>query len=531
MAQISSVSGLAAPATVAQIELSDPVTVTHISVADFGPDGEDNIAPALVLVRLHGQPIGTVLVDAPGGTVDESTCFKVAWTSLETEISRHLAADGLPFEAQVPGRPDGRAPWCERQAVPIPEPAPSVTVLVATRERQVLLASCLDALSELDYPNFDVVVVDNAPATDQTERLIADKYPDVRYVREDQPGLAAAHNCGLRAATGSIIAFTDDDVRVDRQWLTQTVRAFQAGPDVACVTGLILPAELQTRAQIMLEAHGQFGKGYQQRIFDLKQNRPNDPLFPFTAGQLGSGANMSFDAAMLRAMGGFDQATGTGTVARGGDDLAAFFAVIAAGHSLVYQPAAMVWHRHRRDLESLSNQAYGYGVGLGAYLASALIAHPSTLGRALYRAPAALSYAFRPDSPRSAHLKNEDEWPRELSRLERRGLAYGPVAYIRSRWRTRGTHRGVAAPVPAIPPPAASAPAASAPAVPAPAVPAPAGSARAASVPAASVATVSVPAARTSAAPTPAAPTPSIPQPAAPTPTAPTSSAPTSVRP
>ena len=393
MAQISSVSGLAAPATVAQIELSDPVTVTHISVADFGPDselwpdGEYSIAPALVLVRLHGQPIGTVLVDAPGGRVDESTCFKVAWTSLETEISRHLAADGLPFEAQVPARPGGQAPPCKQQAVPIPDPAPSVTVLVATRERQVLLASCLDALSELDYPNYDVVVVDNAPATDQTERLIADKYPDVRYVREDQPGLAAAHNCGLRAATGSILAFTDDDVRVDRQWLTETVRAFKAGPDVACVTGLILPAELQTRAQIMLEAHGQFGKGYQQRIFDLKQNRPDDPLFPFTAGQLGSGANMSFDAEMLRALGGFDQATGTGTVARGGDDLAAFFAVIAAGHSLVYQPAAMVWHRHRRDLESLSNQAYGYGVGLGAYLASALAAHPSTLGRALYRAP------------------------------------------------------------------------------------------------------------------------------------------------
>ena len=297
MAQISSVSGLAAPATVAQIELSDPVTVTHISVADFGPDsnsrpvgefwpdGEYSMAPALVLVRLHGQPIGTVLVDAPGGRVDESTCFKVAWTSLEAEISRHLAADGLPFEAQVPARPGGQAPQCQQQAVPIPDPAPSVTVLVATRERQVLLASCLDALSELDYPNYDVVVVDNAPATDLTERLIADKYPDVRYVREDQPGLAAAHNCGLRAATGSILAFTDDDVRVDRQWLTETVRAFQAGPDVACVTGLILPAELQTRAQIMLEAHGQFGKGYQQRIFDLKQNRPDDPLFPFTAGQ------------------------------------------------------------------------------------------------------------------------------------------------------------------------------------------------------------------------------------------------------
>jgi GT2 family glycosyltransferase len=448
MAQNSSVSGLVAPVTVAQIELSDPVSVTHISVADFGPDSEGSIASALVLVRLHGQPIGTVLVDAPGGKVDESSCVKVAWTSLEREISEHLATDGLPFETQVPGRPQGAAPQCEQQAVPIPDPAPSVTVVVATRERQALLATCLDALAELDYPNYDVVVVDNAPVTDQTERLIADTYPHVRYVREDQPGLAAAHNCGLRAATGSILAFTDDDVKVDRRWLAEIVRAFQADTDVACVTGLILPAELQTRAQIMLEAHGHFGKGYQQRIFDLKDNRPDDPLFPFTAGQFGSGANMSFNTEMLRAIGGFDQATGTGTVARGGDDLASFFAVIASGHRLVYQPAALVWHRHRRDLESLSNQAYGYGVGLGAYLASALAAHPASLGRAIYRAPAGLAYAFRKSSRLDTHLQSESEWPRELSRLERRGLAYGPLAYGISRWRTHGTRRRGAVPAP-----------------------------------------------------------------------------------
>jgi GT2 family glycosyltransferase len=437
MARIESVSGLAAPATVAQIELSDPVTVTHISVADFGLDSDDNIAPAVVLVRLHGQPIGTVLVDAPGGRVEMSSCAKVAWTSLEEEISEHLAIDGLPFEAQVPARPGGAAPQCEQQAIPLPDPAPSVTVVVSTRERQALLSVCLDALRELDYPNYDVLVVDNAPTTDLTQQLIADKYPEVRYVREDQPGLAAAHNCALREATGSIIAITDDDVRVDRRWLAETVRAFQADTDVACVTGLILPAELQTKAQIMLEAHGHFGKGYQQRVFDLKNHRPDDPLFPFAAGQFGSGANMSFDTGKLRAIGGFDQATGTGTVARGGDDLAAFFGVLAKGHRLVYQPAALVWHRHRRDLESLSNQAYGYGVGLGAYVASTIVAHPATLGQAIYRAPTALSYVLRSNSPRSAHL-TESDWPRELSRLERKGLAYGPIAYGISRWRTRG---------------------------------------------------------------------------------------------
>ena len=113
--------------------------------------------------------------------------------------------------------------------------------------------------------------------------------------------------------------------------------------------------------------------------------------------------------------------------------------MIAAGHRLVYQPTALVWHRHRRDLESLANQAYGYGVGLGAYLTSALANHPATIGKALYRAPAGLAYAFRSDSPRNAHLQGT--WPRKLVWLERRGLAFGPIAYGISRWRTRGTRR------------------------------------------------------------------------------------------
>jgi hypothetical protein len=203
-----------------------------------------------------------------------------------------------------------------------------------------------------------------------------------------------------------------------------------------------MPTELQTPAQVALESHGHFSKGFQQRVFDLGSHRPDDPLFPFTAGRLGSGANMSFDRDALHDIGGFDTAIGTGTVARGGDDLAAFFGVIAAGHRLVYQPTALVWHRHRRDLESLANQAYGYGVGLGAYLTSALANHPATISKALYRAPAGLAYAFRSDSPRNAHLQGA--WPRNLVWLERRGLAFGPIAYGISRWRTRGTHRSAA---------------------------------------------------------------------------------------
>ena len=77
---------------------------------------------------------------------------------------------------------------------------------------------------------------------------------------------------------------------------------------------------------------------------------------------------MAFRTDWLRTNGGFDPATGAGTPARGGDDLDAFLRVVLDGRTLVYEPAAIVRHYHRRDYASLRRQAYGYGVGLGAYL-------------------------------------------------------------------------------------------------------------------------------------------------------------------
>jgi O-antigen biosynthesis protein len=209
-------------------------------------------------------------------------------------------------------------------------------------------------------------------------------------------------------------------------------------PDVACVTGLIMPAELQTPAQLLLETHGHFSKGFAQRLVNRDGHRPCDPLFPFAVGQLGSGANMSFSREFLGELGGFDPATGVGTVTRGGDDLAAFFSVLAAGRSLVYEPRALVWHHHRRELASLSRQAYGYGVGLGAYLTSGLVHHPALIGRAVRCAPAALTYAF-PGSPRNPRAGGP--WPRRLVWKEWEGIAFGPVAYCVSRWRSRRARR------------------------------------------------------------------------------------------
>jgi O-antigen biosynthesis protein len=307
---------------------------------------------------------------------------------------------------------------------------PRASVVVATRDRPESLARCLDSLLALDYPDYELVVVDNAPAASATERLIATRYaPVVGYVREDRPGLANAHNRGVVAAGGDIVAFVDDDVVVDRSWLLELAMAFEWATDVGCVTGLIVAAELETPAQVWSELRWGLGKGLAPQMFRISDRRALGSLFPYAAGRFGSGANMAFRRGVLHQLSGFDPALGTGTPSRGGDDLAAFFAVVAAGYALAYTPRAIVRHYHRRDYASLRRQAYGYGVGLTAYLTKTVVDDPLRLLDLAATAPAALAHLLSPRSPKNA--ATPPEFPGELRWQELLGMLGGPAAYLR----------------------------------------------------------------------------------------------------
>jgi cellulose synthase/poly-beta-1,6-N-acetylglucosamine synthase-like glycosyltransferase len=253
--------------------------------------------------------------------------------------------------------------------------------------------------------------------------------------------VAVAHNAGLRHATGELVAFADDDVVVDRLWLAQIAKAFNVSDRVGCVTGLILPAELESPAQLWLDGYWGFDKGFERRVFDGRR-RPDRPLHPYTAGAFGSGASMAFRTRVLRELGGFDPALGTGSPALGGDDLAAFFDVLEAGHDLVYEPTAVVRHHHRSDYASLRRQAYCYGVGLTAYLTKTLADNPRRAVELTRRAPRAVAYVLSPASAKNA--RRPDSFPTELTRLERRGMAVGAFAYARSRWLRRSLYAEVA---------------------------------------------------------------------------------------
>jgi glycosyltransferase involved in cell wall biosynthesis len=387
---------------------------------------------ARALVRLHGRPLGVVELPVGAAGLSADACAGRIWLELRREIGVHLAEDGLPVPARLTARGlgfPGARPACLAHRSALRATAPSTSIVIATRDRPQTLARCLRSLRRIDHPNFEVIVVDNAPATDATRDMVVRDHPEVHYLREARPGIAAAHNRGFRAASGSLVAFTDDDVSVDELWLLALAAGFTGDAGVACVTGLIVPAELETPAQVWADRHWGLGKGFRDELFRRPLRRLSASPYPYTAGAFGSGANMAFRASALRELGGFDPLIGAGTPACGGDDLAAFFGIIAAGHAIRYTPAALVRHWYARDVDGLRRQALGYGAGLSAYLAKVLADDPARALDLAVRAPAALAHARTLSRRRGAGTGG----PSELLRLERRGMVRGVTGYLRGR--------------------------------------------------------------------------------------------------
>jgi GT2 family glycosyltransferase len=351
-------------------------------------------------------------------------------------IDLFVPATGLDADALDAALDADRWPTPDRD--PVDPDASDLTVAIATRDRPDALGRALASVLASAAPPARVIVVDNAPSDDATADLVAERYGDddrVVYVREERPGLATAHNAALPHVATAQVAFTDDDVVVDRWWTARIAAAFATADDVACVTGLIFPAELRTPEQWWIERAAGFAKGFERRIVDPAVEAGRDPLFPYAAGTYGSGANMAFAVDALRTLGGFDPALGAGSGSLGGDDLAAIHAVLAAGHRLVYEPAAVVFHHHHRDYAALRRQVYGYGAGLTAYLTSLVVARPATVLDMAGRAARGARHALAPSSPRN---ERRPAAHRELARVERIGMLTGPWRYVRA-------HRALAA--------------------------------------------------------------------------------------
>jgi glycosyltransferase involved in cell wall biosynthesis len=301
----------------------------------------------------------------------------------------------------------------------------SASVAICTRDRADLLKQCLDSLKHLIGTEHEVIVIDNCPSDSRTEELVG-RYPGVRYILEPRPGEGFARNRALRESRRDFVAFTDDDARVDRLWLDCLLSNF-ADPAVALATGITMPLELETESQLWFERIHGFGKGFRRVTADIRNTNP------LRAGRLGASVNMALRRSVVDEVGYFDEALGTGTIARCGTDHEYFYRILAGGFRAVYDPCALVWHRHRREYRALRSTMRGYGVGVFAWWTralfierelSVLLAGPRYFGLLFHR----VMLTFVPGSK---------SFPRDLVFAEFLGALAGPVSYLRSRRRIK----------------------------------------------------------------------------------------------
>ena len=271
-------------------------------------------------------------------------------------------------------------------AAPAQAGASALAVIVCTRDRPPALAGCLAALRAQRRPPGEILVVDNS--LEGSARAVAGAHPGVRWLHEPRPGLSVARNAGLRACTRPLVAFTDDDTRAHPNWTAELVDAFERHPEATAVTGLVLPAALDTEAERFFQFDmGGFGSRHVPVRFDARFFAANLALAP-QVWRIGAGANMAFRRAVFDRVGGFDERLGAGA-AGCSEDSELWYRILADGGVCLYEPRAVVDHHHRADWRSLRAQmrAYMRGHVAALLIQHARFGHRGNLRRALWQLP------------------------------------------------------------------------------------------------------------------------------------------------
>lgn len=340
------------PYAIYDLEITQPLPKLTLSQQQTG---------MAVIIRRKDKPIGFLMQALPAG---HTLLPEELATWIAKEIGGKLLRESIREELQ---------PSVDFEFLP------SLTVAICTKDRPDNLARCLASLLKLqnissDQLHFEILVVDNAPSDQRTQDLVK-TLPTVRYVREAKPGLDFARNCALHHTTSDFLAFLDDDVVVDRNWLQGLQEAWAENPDAAAFTGQVLPYELETEAQILCETRGGFRHGFEKIRFG--QTLPGNTLYPCGAGVFGVGCNMAFRRDLLLELGGFDEALDTGASLPGGGDHDMFYRIIRSGNTLVYEPKYLVFHQHRREYEALRRQySRSWGLGFTAYVSKCFLSDP-----------------------------------------------------------------------------------------------------------------------------------------------------------
>ena len=305
-----------------------PLVLTEIGL-DSSRNGQD--AQAAVL----GRQLRTAYEVGAAGA------FVFSWTD-EWHRGGHEVDDwdfGLVDRAR---RPKPALPAVEEVfADPVAPPEagwPAASVVVCSYNGERWMHGCLQALDALDYPDYEVIVVDDG-STDGTA-AIAGEFGWARLIRTENGGLSRARNVGLDAARGEIVAYLDDDARPEPSWLSHLVRALMDSSHAAVGGPNIAPGGDGLAADCVANAPG----------------GPTHVLLSDGEAEHIPGCNMAFRAERLRAIGGFDP-----TFRVAGDDVDVCWRLQERGATIGFAPAAMVWHHRRPSLRAFLRQQFQYG--------------------------------------------------------------------------------------------------------------------------------------------------------------------------
>ena len=218
------------------------------------------------------------------------------------------------------------------------ESYPKVSVIVCSYNGAKTLDRCLESLSEIDYPDYEIVLVDDGSKDNTPE--IAAKHPNIVYIRQDNKGLSVARNVGGYAAKGEILAYTDSDCMADPDWLYYLVHTLTSG-DYAGVGGpnISPPAEDWIQACVSAAPGG-----------------PSHVLLTDVVAEHIPGCNMAFHKWAFEKVGGFDP-----EYRKAGDDVDFCWRLQTEGQVIAFSPAAIVWHYRRFTLQAFRKQQEGYG--------------------------------------------------------------------------------------------------------------------------------------------------------------------------
>jgi glycosyltransferase involved in cell wall biosynthesis len=221
---------------------------------------------------------------------------------------------------------------------PKPAKMPMVSVVICAYNAERTMRPCLESLNRLDYPNYEVVIVDDG-SRDRTAEIAMD-FPDFRLIRQPNKGLSVARNVGMHAAGGEIVAYTDSDCVVDPHWLSFMVRAMNDGGFDGCGGPNYAPHE----------------EGWVEACVAASPGAPCHVLTADDRAEHLAGCNMAYRKAALLEIDGFDP-----QFTAAGDDVDACWRMLDAGFTLGFCPSAFVWHFRRNTVKAYYGQQRGYG--------------------------------------------------------------------------------------------------------------------------------------------------------------------------